>query len=110
VEGDKNGLEIMEASMTRFRNANELVEQSFFYGVLAETYLTANCPERALENVERGLELVSRMGERFFEAPLLRIKAKCLSRAPGAATAAEISDLFAQAETLSKVQGAMAWH
>ncbi|MCI0429906.1 MAG: AAA family ATPase [Rhodospirillales bacterium] len=108
--GDRGGLEMMEASMNRFRNAHELVEQSFFYGVLAERYLSVGCPERALENVERGLGLVSGLGERFFEAPLLRLKARCLSGGPDAATAQEIAELFARAEELAKRQGAAAWH
>jgi tetratricopeptide (TPR) repeat protein len=107
--GDRAGLEMMEESMTRFRNAQELVEQTFFYGVLAERYLAVDCPERALENVEHGLELVSRLGERFFEAPLLRLKARCLEGAPDTAAAEEIAELFARAEQLAKGQGAVAW-
>jgi hypothetical protein len=108
--GDRGGLEMMEASMNRFRNAHELVEQSFFYGVLAERYLSVGRSERALENVEHGLELVSRLGERFFEAPLLRLKARCLGSAPDTAATEEIAELFVRAEQLAKVQGAVAWH
>jgi len=108
--GDRVGLDMMEASMNRFRNAQELVEQSFFYGVLAERYLAVGSAERALENVERGLDLVSRLGERFFEAPLLQLKARCLSSAPDASTPEEIAGLFAQAQQLAIGQGAAAWH
>jgi class 3 adenylate cyclase/tetratricopeptide (TPR) repeat protein len=108
--GDGNGLEMMEASMNRFRSAHELVEQSFFYGVLAERYLSVGCAERALENVEHGLELVGRLGERFFEAPLLRLKARCLGSAPDTAAAEEIIELCGRAEQLAKGQGAVAWH
>ena len=107
--GDRVGLEMMEASMNRFRNAHELVEQSFFYCVLAERYLSVGCPERALENVEHGLELVGRLGERFFEAPLLRLKARCLSGVSDNATEAAVAELFVRAEQLAKGQGAVAW-
>jgi class 3 adenylate cyclase/tetratricopeptide (TPR) repeat protein len=103
------GLDVMEASMTRFRSAQELVEQSFFYGVLAERYLAIDCPQRALENVEDGLQLVSRLGERFFEAPLLWLKARCLQNTTGSAATADIATLFARAERLAKEQGAVAW-
>ena len=85
ADGDRAGLEMMEAAMDRFREAHELVEQSFFYGLLAESYLALDLPERAQENVERGLGLVAELGETFFEAPLLRLKARCLSGDGGGA-------------------------
>jgi predicted ATPase/class 3 adenylate cyclase len=110
LDGDEAGLEVMEASMNRFRSANELVEQSFFYGALAERYLAVGAPERALENVKRGLDLVDRLGERFFEAPLLRLKAKCLGKLADTAKPDEISTLLVQADRLSKAQGAIAWY
>lgn len=110
LDGDSGGIEVMEASMNRFRNANELVEQSFFYSVLAERYLAVGSPERALDNVKRGLDLADSLGERFFEAPLLRLKAKCLGSLADAAMSVEIAGLVVQAELLSKAQGAVAWH
>jgi hypothetical protein len=99
---------MMEAAMDRFREAHELVEQSFFYGLLAKSYLSLDLPERARENVERGLELVAALGETFFEAPLLRLKARCLSGNDGAA-APEIAALFDRARELAIQQGAVAW-
>jgi class 3 adenylate cyclase/tetratricopeptide (TPR) repeat protein len=109
LEGDRNGLEAMEASMNRFRSAHEVVEQSFFYGVLAERYLAAGNAKRALANVERGLELASRLGERFFEAPLLRLKAKCLAGASSDDSAKAVAELSDQAKKLVRQQGAAAW-
>lgn len=107
--GDHGGLEMMEASMNRFREAGELVEQSFFYGVLGERYLSAQMPLQALENIERGLKLVSELGERFFEVPLLRLKAKCLGQVAVSAEAEEIAGLLTRAEQLVREQGAVAW-
>ncbi len=111
VDGERGGLAIMESSMDRFREAHELVEQSFFYGMLAERYLAFGQADRALENVERGLALVAELGETFFQAPLLRLKARCLSggSAPGKG-GAEVAALFAQAEQVAHGQGAVAWH
>jgi len=111
VDGERGGLAIMESSMDRFREAHELVEQSFFYGMLAERYLAFEQADRALENVERGLALVAELGETFFQAPLLRLKARCLSggSAPGKG-GAEVAALFAQAEQVAHGQGAVAWH
>jgi class 3 adenylate cyclase/tetratricopeptide (TPR) repeat protein len=107
--GDRGGLEMMEAAMDRFREAHELVEQSFFYGLLAERYLGLDLPERALENVERGLRLVSELGEKFFEAPLLRLKARCLSGTGDKTAEPEIAELFDRARQLAIQQGAVAW-
>ncbi|HEX3064821.1 MAG TPA: hypothetical protein VHQ39_05040, partial [Dongiaceae bacterium] len=109
LEGARSGLEAMEASMNRFRSAHEVVEQSFFYGVLAERYLAAGNAKRALDNVERGLKLAERLGERFFEAPLLRLKAKCLTGASNSNNAKAIAELSDQAEKLVRQQGAAAW-
>ena len=110
ADGDRDGLEMMEAAMDRFREAHELVEQSFFYGLLAERYLALDLPQRALENVERGLELVAALGETFFEAPLLRLKARCLSGSGDTTAALEIAELFDRAQHLAIQQGAVAWH
>lgn len=54
----------------------------------------------------RGLALVAELGETFFEAPLLRLKARCLSGKGGT----EVAALFAQAEQVAHGQGAVAWH
>jgi len=103
--------EIMGASKHGISRAeaHELVEQSLFYGLLAESYLSLGLPQRAMENVDRGLDLVSELGERFFEAPLLRLKARCLSGTGDAAAAPEIAALFDRAQQLAIQQGAVAW-
>ena len=106
VAGDRAGLVMMESSMDRFREAHELVEQSFFYGMLAERYLDFAETDKARENVERGLDLVAQLGETFFEAPLLRLKARCL--AVNGET--DVEALFARAAELAREQGAVAWH
>ena len=95
--------------MDRFREAHEMVEQSLFYGLLAESYLSLDLPERARENVERGLGLVAELGETFFEAPLLRLKARCLSGSGDGTAAPEIAQLIEQAQQLAIRQGAVAW-
>jgi class 3 adenylate cyclase/tetratricopeptide (TPR) repeat protein len=107
--GDHRGLEMMEASLDRFREAGEMVEQSFFYGVLGERYLAAQMPRQALENIEQGLKLVAELGERFFEVPLLRLKAKCLGLDAASPAANEVAGLLTRAEQLVHEQGAVAW-
>src|SRR5262249_23668825 len=106
VDDNRAGLEMMEASMNRFRSTHELVEQTLFYGILAERYLAAGFLERALENVERGLELVNRLGERFFEAPLIRIKVQCLTGSSDVNTAKEVAELTIRANQLAMEHGA----
>jgi class 3 adenylate cyclase/tetratricopeptide (TPR) repeat protein len=109
LANDRAGLETMEASMNRFRNAQEVVEQSLFYGLLAERYLDAGLRQRAFENVEAGLDLVTRFGERFFEVPLLQIKARCLAGAPEVDSREKAAELSARAKQLAQEQGALAW-
>jgi hypothetical protein len=95
---------MMEAAMDRFRSAHEMVEQSFFYGVLAESYLCAGYPERALQNVGHGLKIVATLGERFFEAALLRLEARCLRNLPNATTPEYIAALLVRAEQIESAQ------
>jgi tetratricopeptide (TPR) repeat protein len=110
VDGDESGLTAMEASMTRFRDAGELVEQSLFYGIMAEQYLAYEKQQLALEAVESGLELVDRLSERFFEVPLLQMKVRCLrGQEPNADDPVQITNLLDRAHRVALEQGAVAW-
>lgn len=77
-EGDADGILDMEASMNRFRDAGELVEQSMFYGILGEQCFAHHRLSDAVRNVDMGLDLVEQLSERFFEVPLLKLKVRCL--------------------------------
>ena len=101
--GDRLGFETMELSMQRFRRANELVEQSCLYCLMAERYLEVGDAPRALDNVEHGLNLAQRLGERFYEVPLLRLKASCLAAGDGDQSG--IDELMARANALATEQG-----
>ena len=109
VEGDRSGLQQMEASMDQFRSAQEVVEQSFFYGLMAERYLAAGEIATALKNAEMGLELVRLYGERFYEIPLLAIKSRCLAASTGSDFDSEVSNLEDHIQALNTEFGETVW-
>jgi len=110
IDRDEAGLATMEASMIRFRDAGELVEQSMFYGILADQYLAYERHNLALQAVDHGLELVERLSERFFEVPLLRLKAKCLlAQSAGGDDEDQIARILKRASRVAEEQGAIAW-
>ena len=104
------GFDQMETSMERFRRAHELVEQSCLYCLLAERYLAAGDVDNATRNVNLGLGLVGQIGERFFEVPLLRLKARCLEAQDSKALAADIAETRNQADKIATEQGFTDWH
>jgi hypothetical protein len=55
------------------------------------------------------LDLVNRFGERFFEVPLLQIKARCLGSASDIESKEKVAKLSAVAKQRAQEQGALAW-
>ena len=109
IEGDRGGFELMEQSMQRFRRAHELVEQSYLYCLMAERYLAEKDFKHAHDCIELGLGLVKRIGERFAEVPLLRLKARCYETSQQPGKSAEVAALVASAEQIAQEQGAVMW-
>lgn len=109
-EGERGGFEMMEESMQRFRRAHEMVEQTLFYYLLAERYLADGNCNRARHNVDLGLALVKQLGERFFEVPLLRLKALCCEAGDQPAEADEVATLNTLADKTAREQGATIWY
>lgn len=107
--GDERGLGMMEEAMERFRHAQEMVEQTFFYGVLAERYLALDSPQAALSHARTGLNLVSRYGERFFEAPLLMLETRCLERLGESPDSPSMREQLCRAGAIAERQHAAAW-
>ena len=62
-----------------------LLAVHFFCATRAETLAALGRRQEALEEVERGLELTSSTGDRFWEADLLRLKGELTTGAPSAA-------------------------
>ncbi len=105
---DVAGLEMMEEAVDRFEQSQELVELSIFYALLAERYLINNKFKQALHWVEKGLGLVENYGECFVEAPMLRLRARCL-QSSGVNQPEQINDLLVKANQVANEQGAKAW-
>ena len=64
--------------------------------------------------VDKGLQLVETYGECFVEAPLLRLKARCLQYTPSSSTSdlicnSETYRLYQQANAVAESQQAVIW-
>ena len=108
ARGDESGLAMMREAIDRFEQSEELVELSIFYGLLADRYLMHNEIKEANQWVDKGLNLVKTFGECFVEAPLLRLKARCLKKTdPHNSIDADI--LFKRADQVADTQQASIW-
>lgn len=108
ARGDISGLKMMREAIDRFEQSEELVELSIFYGLLADRYLMHKKFHQANRWVDKGLKLVSTYGECFVEAPLLRLKARCLLHLrPNAAP--ETEKYYQQANAVAILQEAKIW-
>ena len=99
---------MMRDAIDRFEQSEELVELSIFYGLLADRYLIHNEYHEANHWADKGLNLVSTFGECFVEAPLLRLKARCLKKTHPEATS-EIDRLHQLADEVAASQNAVIW-
>lgn len=108
ARGDESGLRMMREAIDRFEQSEELVELSIFYGLLADRYLQHHDYAEANHWVDKGLNLVSTFGECFVEAPLLRLKARCLQHIKPDSTH-EIDNIFQQADSVAISQNAIIW-
>jgi hypothetical protein len=110
ARGDQNGLNMMREAIDRFEQSEELVELSIFYGLMADRYLMHDEFAEANNWVDKGLNLVETYGERFVEAPLLRLKARCLTETePESESVPLIDELLAQANNVANAQQAIIW-
>lgn len=103
----------MREAIDRFEESEELVELTIFYGLLADRYLIHDKFDEANRWVDKGLHLVDTYGECFVEAPLLRLKARCLQHMQSSTTSghstSEINTLYQQADAVAESQQAVIW-
>lgn len=108
AKGDSAGLKMMNEAIDRFEQSEELVELSIFYGLLSDRYLMHGAYHEANHWVDKGLNLVSTFGECFVEAPLLRLKARCL-KLTQPNSGPEIDKLHQQSNKVAAAQNALIW-
>ena len=108
AQGDTSGLKMMREAIDRFEQSEELVELSIFYGLLADRYLMHSEFQEANHWTDKGLNLVNTFGECFVEAPLLRLKARCLKQIPPVSDST-IDRLYQQADAVASSQNAIIW-
>ena len=114
AHGDITGLKMMREAIDRFEESEELVELTIFYGLLADRYLMHDEFSEANHWVDKGLQLVETYGECFVEAPLLRLKARCLQYTQSSSASdldcnSEINRLYLQANAVAESQQAVIW-
>ena len=114
AQGDIVGLKMMREAIDRFEESEELVELTIFYGLLADRYLMHDEFNEANHWVDKGLQLVETYGECFVEAPLLRLKARCLQYTQSSSTSdlicnSETDRLYQQANAVAESQQAVIW-
>ena len=114
AQGDIVGLKMMREAINRFEESEELVELTIFYGLLADRYLMHDEFNEANHWVDKGLQLVETYGECFVEAPLLRLKARCLQYTQSNSTSdlicnSETDRLYQQANAVAESQQAVIW-
>lgn len=114
AQGDIVGLKMMREAINRFEESEELVELTIFYGLLADRYLMHDEFNEANHWVDKGLQLVETYGECFVEAPLLRLKARCLQYTQSSSTSdlicnSETDRLYQQANAVAESQQAVIW-
>lgn len=105
---------MMRDAIDRFEESEELVELTIFYGLLADRYLLHDEFSEANRWVDKGLQLVETYGECFVEAPLLRLKARCLQHTQNSFASdldfnTEIDRLYQQANAVAESQQAVIW-
>ncbi|MBX2869777.1 MAG: AAA family ATPase [Acidiferrobacterales bacterium] len=108
ARGDIAGLKMMKEAIDRFEQSEELVELTIFYGLLADRYLMHGEYHKAKYWADKGLNLVETFGECFVEAPLLRLKARCLKHTHPDPTL-EAEALFERASKVAQSQEAVIW-
>jgi predicted ATPase len=99
----RQGLELFQATMVRWRAAGLRAGMPIFQGMLAEILLKLERPQEALDAVREGLGWVDRTGESSFAVELDRIEGESL-RALGQES--EAVECFLRARRRARQQGA----
>lgn len=72
------GLAELQSGLNGCRTMGAELDRPYFLGLLAETLLSANDSEVALKALDEATDQVTRSRSFFYEAELLRLRAKCL--------------------------------
>ena len=78
LDGSGSRLDEVKAALDEYQRAGYQLGITAQFVLLCPVLLLRNEPEAALEIIDRGLSIVSRDSERFFEAELYRLKARAL--------------------------------
>jgi predicted ATPase len=104
----QEGLVLLHQGLDAYRATGSEVWQSYFLALLAEVYGESGQTEVGLQVLSDAMTLVSKNGERFYEAEIHRLKGQLLlQQSPDNATEAE--SCFQQAISIAQNQSAKSW-
>ncbi len=98
------GIAELQQGLASWQATGATLAQHYYYGLLADAYLTLGQPEAGLNAVDEGLAAIPRSG-RFWEAELYRLQGELLLR-QSTDQAAQAEAAFQQAITIARQQGA----
>ncbi len=102
------GISQIQQGMTGYRSTGGKTFSTFYLAMLAEAYLRAGRHEEGISASTEALELVDKMGERWWEAEIQRLKGELLLDSSDD-TSAEAEICFHQALSVARSQQAKSW-
>jgi DNA-binding SARP family transcriptional activator/tetratricopeptide (TPR) repeat protein len=102
--GDRDAIDAMKAEIDRLEETRQPLLNTYFFSLLARAYLAAGEAAPGLEAVTYALADVQRIGIRYMESELQRVRAELL--VASGAGAADIADAFDLAHETARRQDA----
>ncbi len=105
----EKGIEQLQSGIAAYEATGAKLWRTQFLGMLAEALIKAERLEDGLKIVAEALEAAQMIGERYYEAELLRIKGELLGKSAGAHDESQAETCFNQALARAREQQAKAW-
>ncbi len=103
------GLAEMRSGIRDLIAANNKLNLTILYRLLAEAYSHLLRPEEGLVAIEEGLQVVEAVGEVFYEPELYRFRGELLLQQSGADAEIRAEECFQRAIRIARQQGAKSW-
>lgn len=104
-QGQPAGIVELQQGLTSWQATGATLARHYYYGLLADAYLTLGQPQAGLSAVADGLATIPSSG-RFWEAELYRLQGELLLRQPTTDQEAQAEAAFQQALAIARHQGA----
>ena len=108
-DGAEEGSALMREALAAYRATGAGTAVAYYLGLMAEAHRRAGLPERGLDLLDEGLDLVEHTGERWPEAELHRLRGELLRALPSRDAVAEAKACMTRAVVVARSQGARWW-